>query len=57
MISEARLSQLADMLVGHIIMHRGKKALKIAQYLRAVSGFHLELTMGLDGYRHKEHTS
>ena len=39
--SNARISQLCDMLCMHIAAHRTTKALLIAQYLRDVTGFYL----------------
>ena len=50
-----RLSHLAEMLIGHLIYGRTRKALLIAQYLRRHFGMVLDMSLCLaDGY-HRSH--
>lgn len=58
MITQKRLSELADRLANHIAFGRVKKALLIAQYLRHISGH--ALVKGLQpstGYSRREATN
>jgi len=50
--TEKRISELADLLVMHIIAHRNDKALKIAQHIRSLTGFKL-YPINRNGYRVK----
>lgn len=49
--SDQRISNLSDMICVHLTKHRVLKALRIAQYLRQVTGCSFVRDLQLTGYR------